>query len=122
MNVHVVFTFIIVNVIAKAANILPYLLRNFFTRSPPFSWHSHYAIKKKPVRKHVINCGFLVVKCISFFSDFLFLLYLVFLWQINYKIYPEFPVCMIYFHITIILLYYFLYITQSVSMFLFFFL
>ena len=83
MNVHVVFTFIIVNVIAKAANILPYLLRNFFTRSPLFSWHPHYAIKKKPVRKHVINCGFLVVKCTSFFSDFLFLLYLVQRFQNN---------------------------------------
>lgn len=122
MNIHVVFTFIVVNVIAKAANILPYLSRNFFIRSPSFSWQPHYAIKKKPVRKHVINCGFLVVKCIIFFSGFLFLPYLFFLWQINYKIHPEFFTRMIYFHITIILLYYFLYITQSISMLLFFFL
>lgn len=122
MNIHVVFTFIVVNIIAKAANILPYLSRNFFIRSPSFSWHPHYAIKKKPVRKHVINCRFLVVKCIIFFLDFLFFPYLVFLWQINYKIHSEFPICMIYFYITIILLYYFLHITQSISMLLFFFL
>ena len=77
------FTFIVVNIIAKAANILPYLSRNFFIRSPSFSWQPHYAIKKKPVRKHVINCGFLVVKCIIFFSGFLFLPYLVQRFQNN---------------------------------------